>query len=410
MTVSEDDSRGHARSRQPKVLVVDDLPANLKLVEDVLEPLECQVVLASSGRKALSLVERDEFAVLLLDVQMPEMNGYELAQQLRSDPKAAAVPIMFLTATSRDDRNVLRGYGSGAVDFLFKPVDARILRSKVQVFLDLYASQRRLAEAYAELKATQVQLIQSAKMASLGELVAGIAHEINNPLAFALSHLETVKRSLGKAEGELDISVSPVARAEWDRATARLQEIGFGLDRIRELVLKLRVFSRLDEGEWKAVSIRESVESVLMILQHRLVSGISVRTDFGTPDEIECYPSLLNQALLNVLANAIEALPATGTVTVQTGGTADAYEICIADTGPGIAPLLMDRVFEPFFTTKPPGQGTGLGLSITYSIMQKHGGMLALDCPPEGGTKVRLTLPIRRGPEFNGSGGKQLSS
>jgi signal transduction histidine kinase len=95
-------------------------------------------------------------------------------------------------------------------------------------------------------------------------------------------------------------------------------------------------------------------------------------------------------------------------VTVQTGGTADTYEICVADTGPGIPRALMDRVLEPFFTTKAPGQGTGLGLSISYSIMQKHGGMLVLDCPPEGGTKVRLTLPLGRVPDFNGSGGKQV--
>jgi two-component system NtrC family sensor kinase len=294
---------------------------------------------------------------------------------------------------SRDERNVLRGYGSGAVDFLFKPVNPTILRSKVRVFLELYASQRRLLRAYEDLKATQAQLIQSAKMASLGELVAGIAHEINNPLAFALSHLETAKQRLHKAESEFGATVTPTARADWDRATTRLREMGVGLERIRDLVLKLRVFSRLDEGERKAVSVRESVESVLMILGHRLEGRITVHGNFGEPDVVECYPGLLNQALLNVLVNAVDAIDGLGEVTIDTGASGGSYAIRIADTGTGIPPAVMSRVLEPFFTTKPPGQGTGLGLSITYSIMQKHGGTLELSCPAGGGTTVTLSFP-----------------
>jgi two-component system, NtrC family, sensor kinase len=389
----DEDSRNHEGPRLPAVLVVDDLPANLKLVAAVLQDLACQVVLASSGGEALTCLEQGEFAVLLLDVQMPEMDGYELARRVRKNPRTQSVPIIFLTAGRADDAGILRGYDSGAVDFLFKPVDATILRSKVQIFLDLRASQLRLELAYADLKATQARLVQSAKMASLGELVAGVAHEINNPLAFVLSHLVTAKKSLLRAEGLLGATLAPLAKVEWDRATERLHEMGVGLERIRDLVLKLRVFSRLDEGDWHAVSVRESVESVLMIAGHRLQGRITVHLDFGAPDVIECYPSLLNQALLNVVVNAADAIVGAGTLSIRTGATGPLYTICITDSGPGIPAPLKDRVLEPFFTTKAPGHGTGLGLSITHSIMQKHGGTIELDCPPGGGTTVTLTLP-----------------
>jgi two-component system NtrC family sensor kinase len=389
----DEDSPNRDGSRPPAVLVVDDLPANLKLVGAVLQHLACQVVFASSGDEALAFLEEGEFAVLLLDVQMPEMDGYELAQRVRKNPKTRELPIIFLTASRGDEGSVLRGYDSGAVDFLLKPVDATILRSKVQIFLDLHASQRRLERAYADLKATQARLIQSAKMASLGELVAGVAHEINNPLAFVLSHLVTAKKSLLRAEGLLGATLPSAAKVEWDRATERLREMGVGLERIRDLVLKLRVFSRLDEGEWHAVSIRESVESALMIAGHRLEGRIAVHVEFGVPDVIECYPSLLNQALLNVLMNAVDAIEGTGKISIHTSVVGNLYAIRIADTGPGIPAQLKDRVLDPFFTTKAPGHGTGLGLSITHSIMQKHGGRIEFDCPPDGGTVVTLTLP-----------------
>ncbi len=393
MQGADDSATSDCQSPLPKVLVVDDLPANSKLVEGVLEPLACEVVVATSGQRALALLDCDEFAVWLLDVQMPEMDGYELARRAREHPRGKDVPIIFLTAMRPSVEGVHRGYGSGAVDFLFKPLDATVVRSKVQVFLELYAGQRRLASAYEELKAAQARLVQAAKMASLGELVAGIAHEINNPLAFALSHVETVKKCLQRVEGSPDTTISPSAEPDWQRACARLAEVGMGLERIRELVLKLRVFSRLDEGEWKVVSVSESVDSVLMILGHRLSASIAVEREFSAPDLLECYPSLLNQAILNVLANAIDAIDGRGKIVIRTSTVAGTYVIQIADDGPGIPRELRERVLEPFFTTKAPGQGTGLGLSITYSIVRKHGGTLELECPPAGGTSVTLRIP-----------------
>jgi two-component system NtrC family sensor kinase len=199
------------------------------------------------------------------------MDGYEVARYARDNRSTAEMPIVFVTATHNTEENVLRGYGSGAVDFVFKPIDATVLRSKVRVFLDLYSARRKIADALAalefanaELKETQTQLVQSAKMVALGQLVAGIAHEINNPLAFTMSHIGTVRRKVEKL-GSIAETAAPEMHDALRIALDRLQEMGSGLDRIRDLVLKLRTFSRLDEGDQKRVSVHESLDAILTI-------------------------------------------------------------------------------------------------------------------------------------------------
>jgi two-component system NtrC family sensor kinase len=417
-----------AGASRSSVLVVDDIEANLVAMDALLDDLGCDVVRASSGNKALALLLKREFAVMLLDVHMPQMDGFEVARHVRMNPITREVPIIFLTAAHSSEDHVLRGYGSGAVDFLQKPVDATILRSKVRVFLDLYSSRRQIAaaknelehknlalaelaeanaalarkyrdahdgleRAYQELQTTQAQLVQSAKMASLGELVAGVAHEINNPLAFSLSHLETALRSVGELEGELAADASAPARQSWQRAQSRLSEMKVGLERIRHLVIKLRTFSRLDEGECKTVSVKESVDSLLTILGHKLRNRVEVETDLREPDSIDCYPSLLNQALMNLLSNAIDAIEGSGKIRISSYRDGANHVLSVRDSGQGIPKELRERIFEPFFTTKPVGQGTGLGLPIAYSIVKKHGGVLELNDAEGGGTEAVIRIP-----------------
>jgi two-component system NtrC family sensor kinase len=431
------------------VLVVDDVEANLTAMDALLSELDCEIVLARSGNEALLTLLKRNFAVVLLDVQMPEMDGYEVARYARENPATRDVPIVFLTAggTARSgldanrsgarrldenmtDQNVLRGYGSGAVDFLFKPVNPNILRSKVRVFLELDQGRRQLVQAhreleaknrelaetaqakaaladrfqqanveleraYKELTATQASLIQTAKMASLGELVAGIAHEINNPLSYCVSHVETVKRCLSVVGSRVGEALAePSLISSWDRAQSRLNDMSLGLARITDLVLKLRTFSRLDEGEMKRVDVKECIDSVLTILSHRMAQRIAVSLTCDPPERIECNPELFNQALMNLLSNAIDAINGEGKIHVHSGSSGDMYTLSVSDTVSGIDPKVRDRIFEPFFTTKPIGVGTGLGLSIAYSIVQKHGGTLVALDAPGGGTRMLLSVPL----------------
>ncbi len=398
---------------RPLVLVVDDAQANLVALVALLAGMDCEVVPARSGEEALRCLGERRYAVALLDVQMPEMDGYELARRARETRANQDLPILFLTASHNTEETLLRGYGSGAVDFLFKPINPTVLRSKVRVFLELFVGRKALAEAnqeleqqnasltraYAELQATQSQLVQSAKMASLGELVAGVAHEINNPLAFVLSHLDTTRRSLAQFRAELSPTLAGKVEDHWQRAQSRLLEMALGLERIRDLVLKLRAFSRLDEGELQSVSMRESVESLLTIIGHRTEGRITVETQFGDPDVIECYPALLNQALLNLVVNSIDAIDGEGKIVISAGMDGNQYALSVSDTGSGIPDDILERVVEPFFTTKAIGQGTGLGLSITFSIVKKHGGTLALNERAGGGTEAIIRFPLQRRPE-----------
>jgi two-component system NtrC family sensor kinase len=166
-----------------------------------------------------------------------------------------------------------------------------------------------------------------------------------------------------------------------------------GLARIADLVVKLRTFSRLDEGEFKPISVKESILALLTIVGHRLAGRIEVVTHFGEPDTLACSAGLMNQAVMNLVVNAIDAMEGDGTLTISTGADGEVYRIVVADTGSGIPVEVHERIFEPFFTTKPVGEGTGLGLSLAYSIVKKHGGTLMLESQ-ERGTRASICIPL----------------
>jgi two-component system, NtrC family, sensor kinase len=418
-----------------RILAVDDSATYRELVANALRSDGYEVIAARSGEEALELLSVQTVDCILLDVMMPGMGGKETCRRLKESPAVRDIPVVLLTAVE-DRASVLEGLATGADDYIQKSAELEVLKARVRAQLrrrqfedetrrvrerllksELEASEaraaRELAEtraklveeleqrnedlklAYAELQATQSRLVQSAKMASLGELVAGVAHEINNPLAFVLSHLGTAEQSLRDVEQRAGESALSPGKKSWDRALERLGGMRLGLERIRDLVVKLRKFSRLDEGEIKRVSIRECVASVLTILAHRFGDRIEITEDIPDPDVLECMPGLLNQALMNLIANAIDAIEGRGKVSISAREEGDAYVIRIADTGHGIPEANRARVFEPFFTTKPVGQGTGLGLSITYSIVKKHGGSLEIVDAPGGGTVLVMRLPLK---------------
>ena len=288
-----------------------------------------------------------------------------------------------------DDRRIAGAFGARerAVERARAEAEAAAARARLadaleQANADLATANRRLTEA-------QAKLVQAAKMASLGELVAGIAHEINNPLAFILAHQGTVERLLGE--------MPPQPEEKSARALAKARErvgtMRMGLTRIQELVLNLRKFSRLDEGERALVNVPEAIETVLALLQHKLGARIAVERDFAGRPEIRCTPALLNQVVMNILANAADAMPEGGTIRIVTRSTEETDEIRISDTGPGIPEPLREKIFEPFFTTKPVGSGTGLGLAIAYSVVQAHSGMLSVETAPGGGACFVIGIP-----------------
>ncbi|MEP9402149.1 ATP-binding protein [Sphingomonas silueang] len=249
-----------------------------------------------------------------------------------------------------------------------------------------------LAGANALLRETQAQLVQSAKMASLGELVAGIAHEINNPLAFILAHQATVERAVGAARTATD---DERRDAHLAKASDRLESIRTGLTRIQELVVKLRRFSRLDDGEVSRIDVPEAIDAVLTLLAPRL-GTVAVARDYGPVRLLECSGALVNQVVMNIVANAADAVdPAAGRIAISTRSEGGQFVIRIADNGPGIPPDRRERIFEPFFTTKDVGAGTGLGLAIAYGVVRSHHGTITVDSAGEGGAAFTIRIPER---------------
>jgi DNA-binding response OmpR family regulator len=414
-----------------RILAVDDSGTYLGELSNILRGEGYEVVAARSGAEALEMLAAQSVDCILLDLIMPELDGIETCRRIKGSPLFRDVPLIMLTA--REDRDaMIEGLSTGADDFIAKSSEFEVLKARVRAQLrrkqfedehrnireqllrsELEATEARaarelaeararmvealeqknqeLSQAYAELQQAQSRLVQSAKLASLGELVAGVAHEINNPLAFAISHLRTARTSVSS----LAPTTSDESRTKhFQRAQDRLEEMAGGLDRIRELVLKLRTFSRLDEGERKRVSVRECVESVLTILGHRLRDRVQLTTRYEPPEELECYPSLLNQALMNLVANAIDAVGTGGRIAIFGGAREMSYVLRVTDNGSGIPAEHRERIFDPFFTTKEVGKGTGLGLSITYSIVKKHGGSLDLVDAEGGGTVAEMCLPL----------------
>jgi two-component system, NtrC family, sensor kinase len=250
-----------------------------------------------------------------------------------------------------------------------------------------------LADALEQLKSAQAQLVHAEKMASLGTLTAGIAHEINNPVNFIRASVSPLRRDV---EQLLDGTLDDHDRAEVrDEVHKLLRGIEEGAGRTAEIVKGLRTFSRLDEDELKAVDLHEGIESTLALLHPRL-AHMTVRRSFGELPDVDCHAGQINQVFMNLLANAIEASGERGEITIATAHDGGRVRIAITDSGTGIAPEHLDRIFDPFFTTKDVGKGTGLGLAISHSIVEKHGGAIEVESVPGAGTTVTVVLPAKQ--------------
>jgi len=378
---------------RPRVLLVDDDERNLLAVATVLEDLG-EVVLARSGEEALRHLLKGEFAVILLDVYMPGMDGYETAQIIRSRDQTKGIPIVFLSAVNKEAEHLLRGYSMGAVDYVFKPVDQIVLRSKVAVFVDLFAKTKEIERKAAEQRSLESKLVQAQKMDAIGKLTGGIAHDFNNLLAAVIGGLGLLEKRAKLGADEAKIL----------GMTKRAAEQG------TDLVRRLLAFARKQKLEPRAVDMAALQGAVSDLLTYTL--GGLVHIDWQISDDIP--PAFADQAqlelaLVNLIINGRDAMPDGGTVTVSVDclrmseeevpglAAGDFVRLRVSDTGAGIAPEILEKVMEPFFTTKDIGKGSGLGLPMVYGFAKQSNGAFRIESEVGRGTTAELLIP--RAPE-----------
>ncbi len=407
------------------VLVVEDETVDFDLVVRGLEragiKARCQRVDNQEEYRSQLQARPD---IILSDYVLPAFSALEALQLL--EESGVDIPLIVLTGMVSEE-TVVECMKHGAADYLLKDrmtrlgpavrraiedrelraekrlADANAMRdralkeaaeARAAVAVELAQSNSELQEANRKLKRTQAQLVQNEKMASLGQLVAGIAHEINNPLAFVVNNLFIVESGLDALRPDIEPHLSEAAFSKLGRARARLKEMKEGLDRVKELVLDLRTFSRLDEEEFQAVDVVEIIDAVLLLFKHKMNGRIPVEKRYAQERTLFCHARRVQQVMMNLIANAVDAIVEKGKIVITTSQTPDFFLISIRDTGAGIAEEIRSRIFDPFFTTKPIGQGTGLGLSITYGIVQEHGGSIEVKSQGGVGTEFIVSIPL----------------
>ena len=430
------------KSDPPEIIfIVDDNTANLSVLSQFLDEVGFSVRVAKDGNSALRKIAYEQPSLILLDIMMPGMDGFETCQHLKASAKTKEIPIIFMTALS-DTVDKVKGLSMGAVDYITKPFQQDEVLARIRLQLKLRAlsreieqqnislqkevEQRRAAEAALQdtiqkLKTTQQQMIAQEKLASLGSLTAGIAHELRNPLNFAINYAESSRELLDELQGIVTIFADKLeaeAVEEVSELILDLQENSIAIHqhgmRAEKIISSMMQHARADGVNPQITCLNALVSEAVEFTYHSLRAkehgfNVTVREDYDDAiGELKVIPSALSRALINLLDNAFytvlerdqeDVTDNNGNfyepqVWVQTARIKDGVEIRIRDNGKGVPPELRNQIFQPFVTTKPTGQGTGLGLSMSHDIVVgQHGGSLSLTADSPLWTEFIITLP-----------------
>jgi signal transduction histidine kinase len=432
-------------STDETILIIDDNPTNLEVLADALDHAGYKVLVEMNGHSGLERIQRNPPDLILLDIMMPGINGLEVCRQLRSYPDTCEIPVIFMTALS-DTEHKVQGLNLGAVDYITKPFQQEEVLARIKIHLKLrrlnleLAQQKQLLEdrvqertaalsqALTDLQTAQVQLVQSEKMSSMGQLVAGVAHEINNPLGFIAGNLNPAQEYIQDLFRLIDLYQenypNPAVAIQEEIAAIDLEylkedllklvvSMREGVNRMLAISTSLRTFSRADSDRIQSFNIHEGLDSTILILKHRLKANesrpaIEVITDYGELPLLKCFPGQLNQVFMNLLANAIDALEESNQertfeelkaqpnqIIIKTELSENQRTVIrIQDNGKGMSEKTRAKIFDHLFTTKEVGKGTGLGLAIAHQIIvDKHGGTITAESELGKGTTFVISLP-----------------
>jgi len=399
-----------------KILIVEDEPVSQKLLEKIVMREGYIAISANDGKSAWEIVKKEKVEMVITDWMMPEMDGLKLCRKIRQVDLPRYVYIILLTAKDQVE-DAVAALDAGADDYIRKPFDPDELKARI-------LAGKRIIELEDSQKKANAQLLQSEKMVSIGQLAAGVAHEINNPTGFVSSNLKTLTdyqndinnlikhyRKLfadlkktnrehlsSSIEKQLEQITSLEDEADIDFILEDIMDLisdcKEGSARIKKIVIDLKDFAHPGEDEIQSADINDGIETTLNVVWNELKYKATVNKELGNLPMVKCYPQQLNQVFMNLFVNAAQAIEKQGDISIATKADNGFVEIKIGDTGSGIDKENLSRIFDPFFTTKDVGKGTGLGLNVAYNIIKKHNGTIDVKSQVGKGTVFKIRIPV----------------
>ncbi|GAB6089125.1 hybrid sensor histidine kinase/response regulator [Spirochaeta dissipatitropha] len=402
------------KSSSPQtIFIADDNPENLKVLSDILEAEGYRTRASLSGTAMLESISHETPDLIVLDIHMPEHDGYEICLELKKNPATAEIPVIFCSALN-ETFNIVQAFEAGGVDYITKPFRTREVLARIRTHIELREKQRSLELTLQQLQATQQHLIHSEKMSSLGTLLAGIAHEINNPVNYIINSseafetdFEDILRLLSICDNETQSEQLSAVKNEIEyplllqEMRDLLQGIHSGAIKIHGIVKSLQSLAA-DPSETKQhIDPGEEIRRALLIIEPQLDHSMHLSTEIDELPAIYAQPGRLSQAVLHIAHNAllaVQANPESKTREIRVTGRVEdeKIRISIADSGPGIPDEHLPKVLDPFYTTREPGEGIGLGLTISHQIISDLGGSLHIESGGglAGGTTIVIFLPV----------------
>lgn len=426
-----------------KILIIDDSRFNIEQATAVIKEnkIICKIETCTSGLDALLIVESQEIDIIILDIIMPNMTGLEVLEHIRSNPKYKDLIIIMYTSLT-DNEYLKKSFELGANEFINKPIEPIEFTARLKAAIKLKSNQLALKDAFemlnlknislknatGKLKKMQFQLIQKEKLSAIGELAAGVAHEINNPLGYISSNHETLGKFLKSLKtilvkyrsfiNEIGTSsqyyglINDINTIKENEESLNIDFIlgdidelmsdsKDGIERVSKIVKSLQSLARADnDGEGNYYNINNIIEETLLVIKNEWKYSITIKKIYGDMPDIYCNKGQIGQVLLNLIINSIQAIKEhnkeeKGNITITTQSTKKFVSVMIEDDGPGIEKKLFSKIFNPFFTTKAVGKGTGLGLSISHDIIvDKHKGEISVKSELGKGTIFSIKLPF----------------